>query len=92
MPDLWQQETSADLGAPLRNRTVDLLLAMATPSRPQRASCKDSTPVGTESTECTPWSLRPVHDSFHDLRATPGDRVTRCEHTAVAVRDRARVL
>src|SRR5258706_2784398 len=63
----------ARTGAPLRNRTVDLLLTMATLTRPQRTSCTDSTPERPESTECTHWTASPVHDSFHDL---PGQGVT----------------
>src|ERR1022692_2851398 len=33
----------ADLGAPLRNRTVDLLLTIGTAPRPERTSCTDCT-------------------------------------------------
>jgi hypothetical protein len=57
---------------PLRNRTVDLLLTMATPTRPQRAGCTDCTPERTESTECTRWTVSPVHDSVHDEHAISG--------------------
>jgi hypothetical protein len=51
--------------SPLRNRTVDLLLTMATLTRPESTSCTDGAPERPESTECTQCSLHPVHDSFH---------------------------
>src|SRR5258708_36913668 len=53
------------LRAPLRNRTVDLLLTIATLSRPGRTSCTDSTPERTGSTGCTQYPFHSVHDSFH---------------------------
>jgi hypothetical protein len=55
-----------DLGAPLRNRTVDLLLTIPTTARPGRTACAERTPERTESTESTGCSSRPVHDSFHE--------------------------
>src|ERR1022692_512410 len=76
---------------PLRNRTVDLLLTMATPPRPERTACTESTAERSESTECTGCTAQPVHDSFHDQRAAPGHGVTPCERLLFAVRDRARL-
>ncbi len=52
--------------SPLTDRTVDLLLTMATPHRPDRTTSTEGTPERSESTECTRWTADPVHDSFHD--------------------------
>ena len=65
-----------DLGAPLRNRTVDLLLTIGTAPRPQRTSCTDCTKICTESTERAQCARRPVHDPFHGTPDRHGHRVT----------------
>src|SRR6266851_10112398 len=65
-------EYSSRPGAPLRNRTVDLLLTIATPHRPGRTACTNGTPEGSGSTACTQCARHPVHDSFHDQQAAPG--------------------
>jgi hypothetical protein len=56
---------------PLRNRTVDLLLTMATPPRPGRTTCTNGTPECSGSTASTQCARHPVHDSFHDQQAHP---------------------
>jgi hypothetical protein len=69
-------EYPSQAGAPLRNRTVDLLLTMATASRPQRTSCTERTAERTKSTESTECSLHPVHDSVHAQPKHSTERVT----------------
>src|ERR1022692_3186849 len=66
----------ADLGAPLRNRTVDLLLTIGTAHRPERTSCTDCTRNFTESTERTHCARHPVHEPVHAPAARPGHSVT----------------
>src|SRR6266699_830383 len=64
-PERYLFRNSIDeLGAPLRNRTVDLLLTIPKASRPERTSCTERTPERSESTESTGCSSQPVHDSF----------------------------
>ena len=64
------------LGSPLRNRTVDLLLTMATPHRPGRTACTNGTLQCPGSTACTQCARHPVHDSFHDQHAASGPHIT----------------
>jgi hypothetical protein len=47
------ENISLNCGAPLRNRTVDLLLTMDSASGPHRSGCTDGTPDCTGSTHCT---------------------------------------
>src|SRR5258708_31064314 len=63
-------------GAPLRNRTIDLLLTIATPHRPGRTTCTNRTPECPGSTACTRCARHPVHDSFHDQHAASGPHIT----------------
>src|SRR5260221_2328284 len=64
------------LRAPLRNRTVDLLLTIATLSYPGSTTCTNRTPECSGSTECTQCARHPVHDSFHDQQAASGPHIT----------------
>src|SRR5258708_28603970 len=69
-------EYSSRPGAPLRNRTVDLLLTIATPPRPGRTTCTNGTPECSGSTACTQCARHPVHDSFHNQQAASGPHIT----------------
>src|SRR5229473_682360 len=84
-------EYSSRPGAPLRNRTVDLLLTIATPHRPGRTACTDRTPERTRCTGCTQCSRDPVHDSFHDQPAAPGYRATLSDGAQVTLGDGAAI-
>src|SRR6266446_8230873 len=75
--------------APLRNRTVDLLLTMATPHRPGCTACTDGTPGCSGSTACTQCARHPVHDSFHDQHAASGPHITPGDGVQVTVSDGA---
>src|ERR1022692_369675 len=76
--------------APLRNRTVDLLLTMATPPRPDCASCTESTAERTQYTECMHCPLHPVHDPVHDPEAARARQITLSEPAAVTDRAQTR--
>src|SRR5216683_4586890 len=82
-------EYSSRPGAPLRNRTVDLLLTMATPHRPGRTSCTNGTAERSGSTECTQCARHPVHDSFHDQLAASGSRITLSDGVQITLSDGA---
>jgi hypothetical protein len=57
-------------GAPLRNRTVDLLLTISTAPSAERASCTDPTGYSTDSTGCAGIIRRAVPRDVP--RAPPG--------------------
>src|SRR5258708_22324045 len=78
-------------GAPLRNRTVDLLLTIATPHRPGRTACTDGTPECSASTACTRCARHPVHDSFHDQQAASGPHITLGDGVQVTLSERRAV-
>src|SRR5258708_39409212 len=78
-------------GAPLRNRTVDLLLTIATPPRPGRTTCTNGTPGRPGSTECTQCPRHPVHDSFHDHHAASGPHITLGDGVQVTLSERRTV-
>jgi hypothetical protein len=61
---------------------------MATPPRPERTACTDSTAERSESTECTHWAPDPVHDSVHDQQGSHSRDVTLSERATVTVRAR----
>src|SRR5258708_32764849 len=78
-------------GAPLRNRTVDLLLTIATPHRPGRTACTNGTPECSGSTACTRCARHPVHDSFHDQQAASGPHLTLADGVQVTLSERRTV-
>jgi hypothetical protein len=51
--------------APLRNRTVDLLLTIGTIYCPDPSTCTNSTAGRTECPDCTQETTRGFHDRFH---------------------------
>src|SRR6266849_4356285 len=79
------------LRAPLRNRTVDLLLTMATPPRPGRTACTNGTPECSGRTACTRCARHPVHDSFHDQHAASGPHITLGDGVQVTLSERRTV-
>src|SRR5258708_37126630 len=78
-------------GAPLRNRTVDLLLTMATPPRPGCTACTNGTPECSGSTACTQCARHPVHDSFHDQQPASGPNITLGDGVQVTLSERRTV-
>jgi hypothetical protein len=51
--------------APLRNRTVDLLLTISTARRPKRSACTDSPAAVLAVRRLHTTLTAPFHDSFH---------------------------
>src|SRR5258708_38423497 len=83
MAKSWQRP--ARTGAPLRNRTVDLLLTMATLNRPGRTTGTNRTPECPGNTACTQCARHPVRDSFHDQQAASGPHITLSDGIQVTV-------
>ena len=77
--------------SPLRNRTVDLLLTMATPPRPGCTTCTNGTPECSGSTACTQCARHPVHDPFYDQQAASGPRITLGDGVQVTLSERRTV-
>src|ERR1017187_5216488 len=68
------QEQPADLvicGAPLRNRTVDLLLTIGTAARPEGSACTDGPAGRADGPERAERSGQPSHDPRPGRRPAP---------------------